>query len=67
MMARHCRHVPQLLNSSNPPPVDLSVAHLNPNRKAAFSSASLPGRTERLEVLVFPEELSFFGHSSEGS
>ncbi|XP_073677299.1 uncharacterized protein [Garra rufa] len=44
------------LGMSNPPPVELSVAHhLNPNRKAAFSSASasLPGRTERLTASVF--------------
>ncbi|KAL0177335.1 hypothetical protein M9458_026229, partial [Cirrhinus mrigala] len=44
------------LGMSNPPPVELSIAHhLNPNRRAAFSSASasLPGRTERLTALVF--------------
>lgn len=32
------------------PPVDLSVAHhLNPNHKAAFSSTSLLGHTERFK------------------
>lgn len=41
------------LGMANPPPVDPSVAHLNHNRKVAFSSASLPGNTERLEASVF--------------
>ncbi|RXN05998.1 putative GAG protein [Labeo rohita] len=49
-------HNMEELGMSNPPPVELSVAHhLNPNRRAAFSSASasLPGRTERLTASVF--------------
>ncbi len=49
-------HNMEELGMSNPPPVELSVAHhLNPNCRAAFSSASasMPGRTERLTASVF--------------
>ncbi|KAL0153360.1 hypothetical protein M9458_051356 [Cirrhinus mrigala] len=49
-------HNMEELGMSNPPPVELSIAHhLNPNRRAAFSSASasLPGRTEHLTASVF--------------
>lgn len=39
---------------SNPPPVELSMTHhLNPNSKAAFSSASLAGSTAHLAASFF--------------